>query len=101
MSPAFKKLSFLALIKWSTNLYPPATTKMNLYRIAEIPFIITRYSETAMRSVYGSLLLPYISGHHVALLFRLFENSHICHSPSHPDSLGFFHLPLTSTLQGC
>ena len=101
MPPAFKKLSFLALIQWSTNLYPPATTKTSLYRIAQIPFIITRYSESAMQSVYGSLLLPYISGHHVALQFRLFEHSHISHSPSHPSSLGVFHLPLTSTLQGC
>ena len=54
-----------------------------------------------MQSVYGSLLLPYISSHHVALQYRLFEHSHICHSPSHPSSLGVYHLPLTSTLQGC
>jgi hypothetical protein len=59
MPPAFKKLSFLALIQWSTGLYPPSTTKMQLYRIAEIPFIITHYSAEAMQSVYGSLLLPY------------------------------------------
>ena len=54
--------------------------------------------EPAMQSVYGSLLLPYISSHHVALQYRLFEHSHICHSPAHPSSLGVYHLPLTSTL---
>ena len=102
MSPAFKKLSFLALVQWSTTLYPPASSKTtNLYFLASIPFVVTRYSAPAMQSVYGSLLLPYISSHHTALQYRLFQYSHISHNPLHPSSVGVFHLPLTSTLQGC
>ena len=101
MSPAFKKLSFLSLIQWSNGMYPPASTKMQLYKIAGVNFVITRYSSQAMQSVYGTLLLPYISGSHVALVFRLFECSHHQHNPAQSSNIGIFHLPLTSTLQNC
>ena len=54
MSPAFRKLCFLTVVKWSNSVYPPDNTKMNLYTIANISFIITRYSEEAMQKVFGS-----------------------------------------------
>jgi hypothetical protein len=101
ISPAFKKLSFLSLIQWSNSAYPPASTKMHLYTIASISFVITRYSSQAMQAVYGTILLPYISSSHVALMFRLFENHHHRHNPANSSNIGIFHLPLTSTLQNC
>ena len=72
---------------------------MNLYTIANISFIITRYSEESMQAVYGSVLLPYISSSHTALIYRLFENAHHRHNPANSQDIGVFHLPLSSTLQ--
>jgi hypothetical protein len=72
---------------------------MNLFTIADIQFIVTRYSEGAMQTVYGSALLPYISSQHHALIFRLFQSAHIRHNPSNSQEFGIYHLSLTSTLQ--
>ena len=46
------------MVKWSNNKYPPSSTKMNLFTIADIQFIVTRYSEAAIKAVFGSALLP-------------------------------------------
>ena len=72
---------------------------MKLFEIAQIQFIVTRYSEESMQSVYGSILLPYISSQHYALIYRLFENAHIRHNPANSQDIGVYHLPLSSTLQ--
>ena len=97
ISSAFCKLCYLTLCKWSNKNFPPASTKLNLYDIAGVQFVITRFSEPAMQQVYGSVLLPYISTKHTNFLLRLHEQSHIRHNPVVDD--GVFHLPLTSTLQ--
>jgi hypothetical protein len=99
ITPDFRKLCYLAMVKWSNKQYPPSSTKMNLFTIADIQFIVTRYSETAMQAVYGSALLPYVSSQQYALIFRLFESAHIRHNPSNSQDVGIYHLPLTSTLQ--
>ena len=49
--------------------------------------------------VYGSVLLPYVSSKHHALLFRLYEHSHIRYNPANAKDVGVYHVPLTSTLQ--
>jgi hypothetical protein len=36
ISAAFRKLCYMALVKWSKKQYPPSSTKMNLFQIAEI-----------------------------------------------------------------
>ena len=82
ITPVFRKLCYLALVRWSNKQYPPSTTKMNLFTIADIQFIVTRYSEAAMQAFYGSAMLPYVSSQHHALIFRLFESAHIRHNPS-------------------
>ena len=99
ITPAFRKLCYLAMVKWSNKQYPPSSTKMNLFTIADIQFIVTRYSEAAMQAVYGSALLPYVSSQHHALIFRLFQAAHIRHNPSNSQDVGIYHLSLTSTLQ--
>ena len=77
----------------------PDSTKLHLFDIAGVQFIVTRFSEPAMQKVYGSILLPYISSKHHALLFRLYEQSHIRYNPANSKDVGVYHLPLTSTLQ--
>ena len=88
ISAAFRKLSYLSIVKWSNSAYPPASTKMKLFEIAQIQFIVTRYTEESMQSVYGSILLPYISFQHHALIYRLFENAHIRHNPANFQDIG-------------
>ena len=99
ISAAFRKLCYLSIIRWSNKTFPPSSTKLHLFQIADIQFIVTRYSEAAMQCVYGSTLLPYISSYHHALLFRLFEHSHIRHNPGNSQDIGVYHLPLSSTMQ--
>ena len=99
ISSAFRKLCYFTLVKWSNKTLPPASTKLHLFDIAGVQFIVTRFSEPAMQKVYGSILLPYIYSKHHALLFRLYEQSHIRYNPANSKDVGVYHLPLTSTLQ--
>ena len=98
ISSAFRKLCYFTLVKWSNKSFPPASTKLHLFDIAGVQFIVTRFSEPAMQKVYGSIHLPYISSKHQALLFRLYEQSHIRHNPASSKEVGVCHLPLTFTL---
>ena len=98
ISSAFRKLCYFTLVKWSNKTFPPASTKLHLFDIAGVQFIVTRFSEPAMQKVYGSILLPYISSKHHALLFRLYEQSHIRYNLVNSKDVGVYHLPLTSTL---
>ena len=73
MSDAFKKLAFMTIVKDSNSYHKPETTKMKLFTIANIQFVITRYSEESMQKVYGAQLVPYIASKHKSLLFRLYS----------------------------
>ena len=63
----FHKLAFLTIIKSSNEHYKPQSTKLNLFHISGVQFIITRFSEEGMQKVFGSQLIPYISSHHKSL----------------------------------
>ena len=54
IAPAFRKLCYLAMVKWSNKQYPPSSTKINLFTIADIQFNVICYSEGAMQAVCGS-----------------------------------------------
>ena len=98
ISKTFKKLAFMTVVKSSNSHHVPETTKMKLFTVGGIQFVITRYSQEAMNKVYGGQLVPYIASKHRSLIFRLFQNAHIKHSPGHIHDNGVFHIPLQATL---
>ena len=48
-----------------------------------------------MQKVFGSQLVPYVSK---SLLYRMFQQAHIRHSPGHLHDVGVYHVPLQATL---
>jgi hypothetical protein len=80
---AFMKLSFLMICKVSSVEFPPQSRKMNTFRISDVTFLMTKYSNAAMHTVYGSMLLPLLSTKHTVLIFRLFEHAHQRFNPAH------------------
>ena len=84
----------MTVVTSSNSHNVPETTKMKLFTVGGIQFVITRYSQEAMNKVYGGQLVQYIASKLRSLIFRLFQDAHIKHSPGHMHDKGVFHIPL-------
>ena len=71
---------------------------MNLYSVAGVSCVITRFSGEAMNRVFGGQLVPYLASSHKTLLFRLYQHHHVRHNPAHQKDTGVFHVNLQPTL---
>ena len=72
LNPTLLKFAFLTLVKASSALYPPATRERTS-TINGIALRCTRYDNTAMDRVFGSLFIPVISSKDTVFIKRIFE----------------------------
>jgi hypothetical protein len=93
---SFMKIGFLAIVKKSNSLFPPAVSK-KFEEVAGLLFARSRYSNDTFVKVFGTSLLPLISLKDRRLSMRCFLHAHVCQSPSDPFDLSRAHLPLNIT----
>merc|ERR1712079_941659 len=59
----------------------------------------TRFDSAVFEQIFNTFLVPLINPDDQLLLYRVFLNAHVQRCPKSDQKLGYFHLPLTLTLQ--